>query len=136
MTCHPSEWSRSVDPSNPLAAGVALDYSSRFQGAKFCITHKPSMLVNPLDLLVLPLQHHHVPSLSILAPSSTIFFEFHQYFTLKITFMALYVAIFRTTMYVHGYHGIFRVYPALYAEKDPISAWAETHILGWPKQKI
>ena len=46
---------------------------------------------------------------------------------------ALYVFVYRTFAYVRMYHGIFRIYPPLYVEKDPISAWAEIHNLGWPK---
>ena len=48
--------------------------------------------------------------------------------------MALYVTIFRTAMYVHRYHDLFRIYPTLYEEKEPISMLVETHSLGWPKK--
>ena len=60
-----------------LEDGLALVYPLIFQGAKICITHKPSSLFEPLDLLAQPLRHHHVLSLSIQAPSCTNIFEFH-----------------------------------------------------------
>ena len=43
------------------------------------------------------------------------------------------MTIFQTTMYVHDCEGIFRVYPALDAEKPLIFAWAAAPILEWPR---
>ena len=35
---------------------------------------------------------------------------------------------------VRGFGWFFHVWPALYAEKTPISMWAKTHTLDWPRK--
>ena len=46
------------------------------------------------------------------------------------------MTVFKTAAYVHGFEAIFRIYPALYAEKSSISTWAMAHTLGWPRNQI